>query len=73
MSVSDKIENIQNTYKSDIDSATNNPEKLKEIYIKFLGRKGLVADLYSELALLPNDQKPAFGQKINKLKISILY
>ena len=71
MSVSDKIESIQKTYKSEIDSVTNNPEKLKELYIKFLGRKGLVADLYSDLASLPNDKKPTFGQKINNLKIDI--
>ena len=40
MSVSDKIESIQKTYKSEIDSVTNNPEKLKELYIKYLVRKG---------------------------------
>ena len=42
--------------------------ELEELRIEFLGKKGHIANLMSELRALPNDQKKEAGQKINKIK-----
>ena len=49
-------------------AAVNDPASLEELRIKYLGRKGLVPGLMSELAKLPKEEKPAFGQGVNVLK-----
>ncbi len=43
-------------------------EALEAFRIKYLGSKGLLKDLYSELKNIPNEQKKDFGQVINTLK-----
>ncbi|WNM19602.1 phenylalanine--tRNA ligase subunit alpha [Flavobacterium capsici] len=45
-----------------------NKEALEQFRIKYLGSKGLLKELYSELKNIPNDQKKDFGQVINILK-----
>ena len=42
--------------------------ELEELRIEFLGKKGHIANLMSELRALPNDQKKEAGQKINTIK-----
>ena len=49
-----------------------NSKDIKEIdsmKIKYLGRKGIVNDLFSDFKNVPSDQKKEFGKKINELKI----
>ena len=41
---------------------------LEEYRIKYLGRKGLVTQLLSQIGKLPNEQKPRAGQLANKIK-----
>ena len=48
---------------------TNNKEKLEEFRIKFLGTKGLLKEVFADFKNVPNDQKKAFGQIINELKL----
>jgi len=45
-------------------------EELEEFRIKFLGKKGLVKDLFNKFKEVPNEQKKEFGQLLNKLKIN---
>ncbi len=47
---------------------TDNKETLEAFRIKFLGKKGLLNDFFTEFKNVPNDQKKAFGQIINELK-----
>ena len=43
--------------------------EIESLKIKFLGRKGIINELFSDFKNVPSDQKKEFGQKINELKI----
>lgn len=43
-------------------------EQLEEYRLKFIGRKNVIADLFSEMRNVPNEEKKAFGQAVNDLK-----
>jgi len=46
-------------------------EELEQFRIKFLGKKGLMNDLFADFKNVPNDQKKDFGQSLNELKQTI--
>ena len=71
MSLLDKIDSIQKNFLSELSSATNDSSKLNELYTKYLGRKGLVSGLFSELSTVDSKEKPIICQKINLLRNSI--
>ena len=48
--------------------STQSLEELEVFRIKFLGKKGLLNELFASFKEVPNDQKKDFGQAINKLK-----
>ena len=48
--------------------STQSLEELEAFRIKFLGKKGLLNELFASFKEVPNDQKKDFGQAINKLK-----
>ncbi len=41
---------------------------LEQFRIKYLGRKGIIQDVFSSLGALPADQKPAAGKSANELR-----
>ncbi len=45
--------------------------QIESFRIKYLGRKGLLNDLFEEFKALPNDRKKVMGQVLNKLKTSV--
>ena len=49
MSTQDTIESVRDTFRTDSKKIENDPEKFESIKIKYLGRKGLVADLFSNI------------------------
>ena len=54
---------------SEVEAFSSNvPEEVEAFRIKFLGRKGLVKDLYADFKNVPNDQKKEIGQLLNNLK-----
>ena len=55
------ISYVKNFKSQDID-------EIESFKIKFLGRKGIINDLFSEFKNVPSDQKKEYGQKINELK-----
>ena len=71
MSLLNKIDSIQKKFLSELSSATNDSSKLSDLYNKYLGRKGLVSNLFSELSVVSSKDKPIVGQKINSLRNSI--
>ena len=71
MSLLNKIDSIQKKFLSELSSATNDSSKLSDLYNKYLGRKGLVSNLFSELSAVSSKDKPIVGQKINSLRNSI--
>jgi len=65
------IEKINETRKSfDEDlSKVENVTTLEDLRIKFLGRKGLVSQLFESLKDVSKEDKPKVGQALNQLKI----
>jgi len=47
---------------------STDPEELEAFRIKFLGRKGILNDLFAQFKDIPNEEKPKVGKKINELK-----
>ena len=43
-------------------------KSLEAFRVKYLGRKGLVPEIYSSLATLPKQEKPTVGKAVNELK-----
>jgi len=43
-------------------------EEIENFRIKYLGKKGILADLFNEFRNIPAEQKKEVGQKINELK-----
>ena len=48
--------------------STQSTKDLEVFRIKFLGKKGVLNDLFASFKEVPNEQKKDFGQAINKLK-----
>ncbi len=51
---------------------TNNTDEVEKFRIKFLGKKGEVANFFTQFKNIPNDKKKEFGQLVNQLKNSSL-
>ncbi len=51
--------------------AAENPEALEVFRIKYLGKKGLLNQLFADFKQVPNDQKKAYGQALNNLKTAV--
>ena len=61
------IEQILHDFNSQI-STVENKQNLEEIRVNFLGKKGLVTELFSQLKNFSADEKKSFGSKINILR-----
>jgi phenylalanyl-tRNA synthetase alpha chain len=48
-------------------SAISNAQQLEEIRVKFLGKKGFVTELFSQLKSLSPEEKKSFGARINQV------
>ena len=58
----------------DVESAirqVNSLQELDELRQKYLGRKGIIAELTGSIPGLPKEQRGAFGQQVNALKQKI--
>lgn len=56
--------------KSEIEKAAASGQ-LEELRIKYLGRKGIIAQLMSSIPALPKEERSGFGQRANVLKNQI--
>lgn len=64
------FEEIKNNFSSQISTA-NSLEKLEDLRVSYLGKKGLVTDLMTTLKNLDLEEKKQFGALINQLKTNI--
>jgi len=62
------IDRIQNLIDEANSFTTDSLSELEAFRIKFLGKKGLLNDLFADFKTVPNEQKKAYGQAINTLK-----
>ncbi|MDD5108341.1 MAG: phenylalanine--tRNA ligase subunit alpha [Candidatus Omnitrophica bacterium] len=65
------IKLIQAQIESDLAAVTS-VQALEEVRIKYLGRKGLLAELTGLIPGLPVEQRGAFGKEVNALKNKLL-
>lgn len=63
----DKITNIEKDFNTELEEVKN-PDQLEELRIKYLGRKGLISELFEEFKQLPPEEKPKYGKTLNILK-----
>lgn len=62
---------IQTQIESDLAAITS-ASALEEVRVKYLGRKGLLAELTGSIPSLPVEQRGAFGKEVNALKNKLL-
>jgi phenylalanyl-tRNA synthetase alpha chain len=59
-------------YIAEVESfSSSTAEATEQFRIKFLGRKGIMNDLFEGFKTVPNDQKKVMGQELNRLKAAI--
>lgn len=63
----DPLSRIREEFSKEIETAKTTAD-LEQIRVRLLGKKGLIAEKFKDLAKLPPDEKKAFGQRINELK-----
>jgi len=51
--------------------SAEDPEALSQIRIKYLGRKGQLTSLIKQIGQLPPEERPKFGEKLNRLKAAL--
>ena len=67
MSLKDSIESVKNDFLTEFASI-NDSTSSELIRQKYLGRNGLVTNLFKKLGQASNDDRPVFGQLLNQLK-----
>ena len=67
MSLKDSIESVKNDFLTEFANI-NDSTSSELIRQKYLGRNGLVTNLFKELSRTSNDDRPVYGQLLNQLK-----
>lgn len=62
-----KIEEIKNLLASDKNSVTD-IKNLNDLKVNYLGKRGIITELNSEIKNIQNEEKKEFGQKVNELR-----
>lgn len=63
----EKLEQIEKEAMQEISSA-GDIEKIKELRVKYLGRKGEITSVLRSMSQQPSEERPVLGQKANELK-----
>lgn len=64
----DKILELNQQFKLDLQQIRNSKDA-EQLKVKYLGKKGPIADLMMQLRECPSDARPHFGKLINDLKV----
>lgn len=62
-----KFDEIKKLIEEDKKSV-NDLNSLNDLKVKYLGKKGLITELNSEIKNVPNEEKKEFGMKVNELR-----
>jgi phenylalanyl-tRNA synthetase alpha chain len=65
--VKERLEAIEREAIAEIDAA-GTQQALEQVKLRYLSRKGIIAQLYKELGNLAADKRPEIGQALNRLK-----
>lgn len=61
-------EKVDKAFDKARNAAPGNSEEVEQLRIEFLGKKGIVTELFNEFRSLPASQKKVTGKKLNELK-----
>ena len=62
------IDHIKKLIKEADDFSADSLSAVEDFRVKFLGKKGVLNDLFEAFKAVPNDEKKAYGRAINELK-----
>ena len=62
-----KVLEVKELMKNDLVDSVNMNE-LNDLKVKYLGKKGLITELNSEIKNIPNELKKDFGMQVNELR-----
>lgn len=71
MSLKGKIGAVRNDFRAALDKFPTDPIKIDELRVRFLGRKGEVAQLFSTMGSIPADARAEAGKLLNELKVEV--
>ena len=71
MSLKDKIGAVRDNFRAAIDNFPTDPIKIDELRIRFLGRKGEVAQLFSTMGSIVAEERANAGKLLNELKVEV--
>jgi len=66
--VDTKVKQIREDALKDLESVSN-PEDVKALFTKYLGRKGAITQFLRNISDLPKEHRPFAGKKANEIKI----
>ncbi len=55
----------------ELAQSTGDIEGLLQLKVRFLGRKGKIASLFKDIAKIPQQERPGFGEQVNRLKADL--
>ena len=62
------IDHIKNLIKEAGEFSADSLSAVEDFRVKFLGKKGVLNDLFEAFKAVPSDEKKAYGQAVNELK-----
>ncbi len=68
MSLIQQIDKLREQFQTELKSLASSPDAYESLKNKYLGRKGLIAGLFSQMGKVSNEDRPKMGQALNKLK-----
>ena len=68
MSALKLIETVRNEFLTELEDVGENLNQIENFRSIYLGRKGKVASLFSLMGKASNEDRPALGNSLNKLK-----
>ena len=71
MTIIDQIQKVRSEFKVDLENLSSIKGNVDQVRIKYLGRRGLVANLFMQMGKVDSDERPKMGKVLNKLKSDI--
>ena len=73
MSMLDKIDSVKKNFLADIENLSFEENKFTQLKSSYLGRRGKIANLFSQLGTVNPVDRPKIGQSLNKLKKDLTF
>ena len=71
MKLKESIESVRKTFRADSDPFPTDIRSIEALRVKYLGRKGLLAALFSSMKDISDNDRPLAGSLLNELKQEI--